>query len=207
MLVKEEHMKTKKYEIYMYWSDKAITKDFEIKRINDCTPEDDAVKITELPDEIFCWACHMPPFQTADAKTLRALWNGDRLLDKAHIVPKSKGGDDSPGNLFLLCPNCHADSPDTTNPKIFFAWVRYRIRNENWAKIIEREMKKAANIKGVDYDDLVKRSTELDIDMEKIFELRQKIQERSGLHGTTISWSTKTMNMLDILQEELSNKK
>ena len=27
------------------------------------------------------------------------------------------------------------------------------------------------------------------------------------LHGTTISWSTKTMNMLDILQEELSNKK
>ena len=67
-------------------------------------------------------------------------------------------------------------------------------------------MKKAANIKGVDYDDLVKRFTELDIDMEKIFELRQKIQERSGLHGTTISWSTKTMNMLDILQEELSNK-
>ena len=54
MFVKEEHMKTKKYEIYMYWSDKAITKDFEIKRINDCTPEDDAVKITELPDEIFC---------------------------------------------------------------------------------------------------------------------------------------------------------
>lgn len=35
MLVKEEHMKTKKYEIYMYWSDKAITKDFEIKRINE----------------------------------------------------------------------------------------------------------------------------------------------------------------------------
>ena len=53
-------MKTKKYDIYSYWSDKAITKSGEVKRIGECTDGEEAVKVTELPDEIFCWACQCP---------------------------------------------------------------------------------------------------------------------------------------------------
>ena len=43
-------MKTKKYDIYSYWSDKAITKSGEVKRIGECTDGEEAVKVTELPD-------------------------------------------------------------------------------------------------------------------------------------------------------------
>ena len=47
-------MKTKKYEIYQCWKDKAITKNFEVKRWELCEEEDEAVKIkgTDL-EELF----------------------------------------------------------------------------------------------------------------------------------------------------------
>ena len=54
-------MAVSKFRIYDYWKDKAITKKFEIKPVSACTKEDDALSITEFPDEIFCWACQMPP--------------------------------------------------------------------------------------------------------------------------------------------------
>ncbi len=38
-------VKTKKYEIYDYWKDKAITKDFEVKLWKECTAEEEAVNI------------------------------------------------------------------------------------------------------------------------------------------------------------------
>ena len=59
-------MAVSKFRIYDYWKDKAITKKFEIKPVSACTKEDDALSITEFPDEIFCWACQMPPYQQGD---------------------------------------------------------------------------------------------------------------------------------------------
>lgn len=46
-------MAVSKFRIYDYWKDKAITKKFEIKPVSACTKEDDALSITEFPDEIF----------------------------------------------------------------------------------------------------------------------------------------------------------
>ena len=50
-------MAISKFQIYDYWKDKAITNKFEIKTKSACTEGDDAIPITEFPDEIFCWAC------------------------------------------------------------------------------------------------------------------------------------------------------
>ena len=63
-------MAVSKFRIYDYWKDKAITKKFEIKPVSACTKEDDALSITEFPDEIFCWACQMPPYQQGTQRTL-----------------------------------------------------------------------------------------------------------------------------------------
>lgn len=35
-------------------------------------------------------------------------WSGDAPLHVHHIVPVSSGGDNDPGNLVVLCPNCHS---------------------------------------------------------------------------------------------------
>lgn len=61
-------MAVSKFRIYDYWKDKAITKKFEIKPVSACTKEDDALSITEFPDEIFCWACQMPPYQQGSSE-------------------------------------------------------------------------------------------------------------------------------------------
>ena len=65
-------------------------------------------------------------------------------------MEKSLNGEDKPENYFLLCPQCHAESPDTTDAKLFFAWVRYKRTHENYSMVLRRDMKKAAEILGVD---------------------------------------------------------
>ena len=127
---------------------KPSRKKFEIKPVSACTKEDDALSITEFPDEIFCWACQMPPYQQGTHRTLSGLWNGDTLLQRSHILAKSLNGEDKPENYFLLCPQCHAESPDTTDAKLFFAWVRYKRTHENYSMVLRRDMKKGGGDSG-----------------------------------------------------------
>ena len=42
-----------KFQIYDYWKDKAITKNFDVKCTCDCSDADEAISITEFDDEIF----------------------------------------------------------------------------------------------------------------------------------------------------------
>ena len=162
-------MAVSKFRIYDYWKDKAITKKFEIKPVSACTKEDDALSITEFPDEIFCWACQMPPYQQGTHRTLSGLWNGDTLLQRSHILEKSLNGEDKPENYFLLCPQCHAESPDTTDAKLFFAWVRYKRTHENYSMVLRRDMKKAAEILGVDQNLVEERFAALRLTREEVF--------------------------------------
>ena len=202
----EIEMKIKKYEIYNYWKDKAITKDFEVKLWRECTDEDEAVKIVDSPDEIVCWACGILPYKTADTEKIETLWNRDHLLNRAHILAHSKGGEDAPSNLFLLCPNCHAESPDTTNPKNFYAWVYYRRRYENWTQIYERELEKAANIKKIDVEELMNRCCSLSMDIDTIEKMRMQMAEKCALHGVAVSMSSKMLSFIDILAESTEDK-
>jgi len=194
-------MKTRKYEIYNYWKDKAITKDFEVKLWEACIAEDEAVKIIDFPDEIVCWACGLPPYNSIDTEKVEALWNHDHLLDRAHILAHSKGGKDVPSNLFLLCPNCHAESPDTTNPQNFYAWIYYKRKFENWAQIYKMELEKVAKIKGIDLEKLLEYCVHLNFDFNSIEAIRKQLSERCALHGGAISMSSKMLSFIDILLE------
>ncbi len=199
-------MKTKKYEIYQYWKDKAITKNFEVKRWELCEEEDEAVKIVDFPDEIVCWGCGILPYHTADSEEIKTLWNQDHLLDRAHITVRSKGGADDPSNLFLLCPNCHEESPDTTNPQNFYAWVYYKRKYDNWAQVYRRELKKAAKIKGIALEELFTHSESINMDLDTIEVMRKKLRERCALHGAAVSMSSKMLSAIDILLEGMENK-
>lgn len=192
-------MKVTKYAIYDYWKDKAITNSFEVRHIQDCTPEDKAEAITDLPDTIFCWACCIPPYQTYSTKSLKALWNQDHLLQRAHILAKSKGGEDKPENLFLLCPDCHTEAPDTTNPQNFFAWVYYKRTEDMWPQVLMRELERAAKIKGVDMKDIIQRCHSLGMEFHTISRFREQISKNCALHGTSISMLSKMMSFIDVL--------
>lgn len=53
-------------------------------------------------------------------------WNCgcERILQKCHIIPRSRGGEDIPSNLVLLCVECHKNAPDCTNPSIIWDWIK-----------------------------------------------------------------------------------
>lgn len=194
-------VKTKKYEIYDYWKDKAITKDFEVKLWKECTAEEEAVNMIDFPDEIVCWACGILPYENADTDNNETLWNHDHLLNRAHILASSKGGEDSPSNLFLLCPNCHDEAPDTTNPKNFYAWVYYKRKFDNWMKVYEREFEKAARIRGIDVEELLRRCSLLSLDFDTVEARRKQMVEKCALHGSAISLSSKMLSFIDIILE------
>lgn len=199
-------LKTTKYEIFSYWQDKAITKEFQVKHIRDCSPEDEAVRLIEFPDEICCWACGMPPYYSRHSRSLRALWNNDASLDRAHILARSQGGGDQPENLFLLCPECHTESPDTTNPINFFAWVYYMRKHGSYVTRWRRAMELAAKIRGVCLEDLCEFCRLEDLDLKRQTEWRRQLVNRTALHGTSISPLSKAMAYLDLLLEQAEPK-
>lgn len=47
-----------------------------------------------------------------------------RLLQRCHIVPRALGGLDEPGNLVLLCAQCHAEAPNVADPDFMWTWLR-----------------------------------------------------------------------------------
>jgi hypothetical protein len=51
------------------------------------------------------------------------------VLERAHVVPHARGGDDQdPANFALLCKGCHRAAPDTVNAEWFWRWVAERPR-------------------------------------------------------------------------------
>lgn len=44
-------------------------------------------------------------------------------LQKAHIIPNSRGGNEDVSNLILLCGRCHRESPDIADENILIEWM------------------------------------------------------------------------------------
>ncbi len=44
----------------------------------------------------------------------------ERGLERCHIVPASRGGEDTPSNFVLLCKRCHLDNPNVADPEIMW---------------------------------------------------------------------------------------
>ena len=45
-------------------------------------------------------------------------------LQRCHLVARQFGGSDAPGNLVLLCHECHDLAPDLPSPEPMLAWMR-----------------------------------------------------------------------------------
>lgn len=129
------------YSIFNYWKDKAITKDGDVKieiGYEGCDEKNFDVKesIAVVTDcgEPECWACGKwisnYDYSYIENHTLEQVYDHPEVksqLEKAHIVPHAIGGDENPCNMFLLCHECHRESPDTKYKKEFFRWV-YKTR-------------------------------------------------------------------------------
>lgn len=147
----EKRKTVSRQQVFKYWRDKAITKDGGVVP-DDGKYHEDQIPVIEFVDEPRCFACGKPIRGVTDiqcfnhvnsGKPLEALWNkvgSERKgLQRCHIVPRQGGGSDEPSNIVLMCDECHAESPDTTIPKLFFMWV-YRKRHEFPHTLIDHDL-------------------------------------------------------------------
>ena len=109
---------TKHSDIAKYWLGKYILPNGSIS-------ENKGELIITDPYEPSCWGCDKPIFtNNKNIEDFEKVWNSTNgKLERCHIFPESLGGKDQPDNLFLLCPHCHKESPDTANREAFFRWV------------------------------------------------------------------------------------
>lgn len=143
---------TSHYKIFDYWKDKCID-----EQGNVYIEREEVFRFTQTVvydwGEPNCWACgriipveNEPKYQEwIEAEDLKSIWNCRtlrRCTERAHIIPRSLGGKDEPENLFLLCPKCHKESPDTSMPSMFLAWVYQRRRRKHPALEVWEEASK-----------------------------------------------------------------
>lgn len=76
--------------------------------------------------EASCQACSYYPQAHTRYDGDPASWEKAAFLERAHIVPKSLGGDDDVSNFLLLCKRCHEDAPDTSERAAMLAWADRR---------------------------------------------------------------------------------
>ena len=116
------------FAIFEYWKDKYITESGDVS--SSYIP--DAIGVVEDWGEPCCFACGYHSSKMVFAhdnekvgEDFKYLWSQPKIkeLEKAHIVPRALGGKAVPENMFILCPKCHASSPDTVYRKEFFKWV------------------------------------------------------------------------------------
>ncbi len=87
--------------------------------------ENGSVNVTLKNASTTCWRCGVK-----------------KRLDRCHIVPHSKGGEDTPSNFVLLCKHCHFDNPNLDRADIIWDWLRaYKLDEEQsfWFMQGERE--------------------------------------------------------------------
>lgn len=191
------------YKIFDYWKDKAITEDGEVVDVDDERYLNSSIEVVYDWGEPECFACRKLVAPVLDDKDyeqwleddegLKKIWNHRetrRNLERAHIIPHSLNGDESPQNMFLLCGQCHEESPDTNNPQNFFRYIYMKRKSPN--KSIKRYM--------MFIEDCINRelnSTTYDED---------KMLENTSFHGGKMSDYTWAMGLADTC-EKFQDKK
>lgn len=113
------------------------------------------VKIKTLVDwgEPSCWACGFYEFGTSESKNIFTRWNDAKFLEKCHIVPSCLGGDESPDNMFLMCGECHKESPDHADKDSFQQWLNYKSKSSYFHEMHTMKIEKALNVYGINESD------------------------------------------------------
>ena len=207
---------TSHYAIFDYWKDKVIC---ENGNISSDILEKGVEVITDW-GEPCCWACGKPFVSdyektynlilgdsklSCDKVDFKKVWNDEYVkscLNRCHIVPGALGGGDTPENLFLLCEDCHEQSPDTINANSFFRWV-YDMRKTHFLgidspSVMFEKLKKGLSRRGLDSiltSDVSLRMTSEEIERS----LSEYMQKHTCTHWSKYSEQTRIEGYVDWL--------
>jgi 5-methylcytosine-specific restriction endonuclease McrA len=134
-----------------------------------------------------CWACghfwngkYDVTNSKASMQQIYKAWER-APLQRCHIIPRSLGGSSDPSNLYLMCAECHDLAPNTTEPEIFFAWVK----RQNWFRRSMSKLNLEFESHGITEEQLTK--------LKSIFESEEfqvGAQQNIGLHFPQSGYSS-----------------
>ena len=210
-LKEKRKISTQHGAIFDYWKEKYINKDGSI--VLERYAGKDSIPVVKDEGEPMCWACSKPFITEYEDKIsnpptdeeIHRLWMDKVVksgLNRCHIVPDAMGGEDTPQNLFLLCGNCHIDSPDTMNREGFFRWVYRRRASSAMGVINPAEM-----ISDIEVE-LEDRGLPKILEMEKekpgFFydgDFKKFLSTHIGTHGAKVVMSTYIVAIADYIEE------
>lgn len=99
---------------------------------------------------------HLTNVKKEDATTCCWRCGIKKRLDRAHIIPRSKGGGDSPENFVLLCKHCHFDNPNIDNMEIVWEWFQAYQLKDNESLWMNQGKREYEYIYGVSIDQELK---------------------------------------------------
>ncbi len=204
---------TSHFSIASYWKDKHICPDGSVALSHNTNT------IAVIPDfgEPCCWGCGKPiigGYEKArnnfDDIDYCKLWNDRKVksrLNRCHIIPGQLSGQDSPENLFLMCLDCHATSPDTPRSKSFLRWV-YDHRREYVMGSLRPDLMLAAvsaelTRRGVGTFEDVLRVLHTKQPDVKFKDIKDYLMDSMGSHGSAVVMSTRVNVLADYFQKKL----
>ena len=158
------------------------------------------------PGEPECWACGMfnhkiydnPKYdRLINTKSCMRIWNFPevRYLQKAHIKSRMLDGENIPSNYFLLCKECHQESPDFVDDRYFYAYICYVRKNAY--EISERRTRRMMR---AIYETAYQMNKNI-LTVDKGFEQLPLAVEKMGLHITSFSLYTCAAGVVEGMDE------
>jgi hypothetical protein len=124
-----------------------------------------------------CWAC--------------ARKKGKRNFERCHIIPSALGGSNSASNLVLLCPRCHKQAPNVSDPSSMWFWLRSRAVPLYGTEWIMRGLEEFEKL----YGRKPFANLEQNLAQENIISLVSKFKSRTIIHfgegkqnPSTVAW-------------------
>ncbi len=187
-------------KIFDYWKDKCIDK---FGNVYPNIPEyyDKTIEVVTDWGEPECWCCRkVIPVEKEEKydewisdnsdKGLKRIWDSKtskHYLNRAHIKPKMLGGEDKPENLFLICEQCHKNSPDISDYRMFLSYIYDYRTNKDSGWLIPINIIKEAT-------DILRNVHGIKI---PIFDNLDTLT-KCGQHGGSISESTKIYQFVSV---------
>lgn len=198
---KQNKSNVRRSQVVKYWANKYLSKNLEVIDYS----EEGAIPIIEDLKMPCCWACGCKNYKIYENKEYypkllkeqyKNLWDlsESSFLQKAHIVPRQFQEKDVPSNLFLLCKQCHNESPDYIDTKYFFAYIRYMREH-----VLEVQDRRDKELKRAIYELSFKLNKNI-LSLENIF-IDDLPFNKAGIHVTTFSLYTMAATIVDCMDE------
>ena len=196
-------------QIMEYWKTRAISKEGNVYIDHGYEGCDEHLlgKVETEPvivdwGEPCCFACGRPVdtkiYDMYDFENLEKLWTTKEVtstLNKCHIVPDSLGGKTTANNLFLMCPKCHREAPDTIYPSQFFKWVYRKRQYEYNGGLIGEVLKELKQDYGIKNPELL------------VLVLKNNWLSKIGLHGGNVKQTSVKAALIGlVLERELETR-